>query len=150
MSRCAGATSEPNELGSVRRMWNSLTAPMGVAPTGLLTDWEPFSLTTLTHITVYPPPCPHTPCLGMNEAEYQERYRQFHAFINCKAQATYRITDDSDIAMVSNGLPCLFDGWLQPVPCENCLKFWKDYRRTDDRTSCEIAVFLRTSRKGRR
>jgi len=85
----------------------------------------------------------------MNEAEYQARYRQFHAFTNCLAQATHRITDDTDIAKVSNGLPCYSTDGFSLFLCEGCLKFWKDCRRTDDITSWEMAVFLRTSRKDR-
>jgi hypothetical protein len=86
----------------------------------------------------------------MSEADYQARYRQFHAFTNCEAHATYRITNDTDIAKVSKGLPCYSTDGLSLFLCEDCLTFWKECRRTGDRTSWDIAVFLRTSRKGRR
>jgi len=59
----------------------------------------------------------------MNEAAYQAGYRQLHAFTNCEAQATYRITNDTDIAKVPNGLPCYYTDGSSLFLCEDCLKF---------------------------
>jgi hypothetical protein len=104
---------------------------------------------SVTQITVSSSACPHTRSPKMNEAEYQARYRQFHAFTNCEARAAYRVTDDADVAKVSEGASCYSTDGVSLFLCAECLKFWKDCRRTDDITSWEMAVFLRTSRKDR-
>lgn len=85
----------------------------------------------------------------MKESDYQAQYRAFHAFTACEKKATHCVRGDQDVSACVAEQACFTTDGTNLFLCDDCLKFWRDCRRTDDRSTWETAVFLRRARMER-
>jgi len=82
----------------------------------------------------------------MRETDYQALYRLFHAFTACGKKATQCVSSDNDVAPCETDQDCFSTDGTELYLCAECLEFWHLCRRMQDRSTWEMAVFLRRSR----
>jgi hypothetical protein len=85
----------------------------------------------------------------MQENDYQSLYRLFHTFTACNNKATHSIRAENEIAECAEDRLCYTTDGAYLFLCQDCLKFWQECRRMRDRSTWEMAVFLRESRAER-
>jgi hypothetical protein len=85
----------------------------------------------------------------MQENDYQLLYRLFHAFTGCYSKATHSISAENEVAECGEDRVCYTTDGAYLFLCADCLQFWQECRRMRDRSTWQMAVFLRESRAER-
>ena len=85
----------------------------------------------------------------MQERDYQTLYRLFHFFTACQRPATHSVRGENEVAELSENQLCFTTDGDHLYLCKTCLRFWQECRKMHDRSTWDMAVFLRESRAER-